>query len=1037
MRKIVSLLLCFCFTLGTVFAQNRIVTGKVLDEKGAALVGVTVSVKGGTAKTTTGNNGSFSISVPTTAKTLEFTYVGYGAASASIPASGGISITLKAASSDIEGVVVTGYSREKKSQFTGAATVLSSKTVETVPVGAFDQALQGRAPGLLVNSGSGQPGTSANVTIRGIQSISGAGVQPLYVVDGIPIAASDMASINPNDFESISILKDASAAAMYGARGGLGVISITTKRGKSGTPTFSYRSQYGFTQPPNATNFDLMNTTEILQYEERLKLAGTPGWDYSKNNPSYALQTPAVQARRSFLLDSLGQINTDFSKLLFRQGFSQNQELAMSGGSDKTRYFMSFGYFDQKGTDLKSRLTRYTTRFNFEQTHGKLTLQFNSTIGYSITNYSDGEYRGNSARNAFQMAWRSKTYENPYTSNGALIFGASSNLALKQVGNVIEGIENTEYKRAQIKGVVGLTALFKITDNLTAKNTVGLDISSEGWTRAISPNSYVGSLQTNAVAGGGGGYLAEAYNLQSQIINTSSLTFAKRVNIHDFEVGAYFETIKAQNKAIGFQLFNLDRRLSETGQGAGTIPIGTATSWTQPATTAKSSFGIVSYFANARYTYNNKYTLTANVRRDGTSRILNPDNQQITTWSVGSTWNAMQEEFLKKQNIITDLKVRASYGVVPNIGSITTAAYGITGALVGITNYLGPQIPAYANTTAFAGSALTGQVPTTTGNPNLQIEYIQKLNIGFDVSAWKNRARLTVDVYSNRTVDLFVSQPLSATTGFGGVSIPLNAGIMSNKGIEFTVAFDVVKTRKMDLTLGFNHAINNNKIEDLGAVNEYPFGTGIIRKGLPFGTHYTQHYLGADPATGAPLFRDAAGNPTTSLSAPQFADFGSYLPKHVGGFNLDFRYGDLSVSALFSYQFDVYRYNNIENWITRGVAGYHTAVNASKRLLTEQWQKAGDVKFYQSPSFDRGFNSSDIQDAKFLRFRNLNIAYNIPQINLKGGAKIIKSARFYVQVQNIAIWSPWRGPDPEDSNNISLNEFPNPRTIVTGIDINF
>ena len=1036
MRKIVCLFLCMLLTASQLFAQNRTIKGVVLDEKGVGLSGVTVSAKGSTAKTTTAADGSFSISVPANTKSLEFSYIGYSSVTESIPSSGNLSVGLKAAASDIEGVIVTGYSREKKSQFTGAATVLSSKVVETVPVGAFDQALQGRAPGLLVNSGSGQPGTSANITIRGIQSISGAGVQPLYVIDGIPIAASDMASINPNDFESINILKDASAAAMYGARGGLGVISITTKRGKSGAPTFTYRSQYGFTQAPNATNFDLMNTAEILQYEERLKLSGNPGWDYSKNNPSYALQTPAVQARRTFLLDSLGQINTNYSKLLFRQGFSQNQELSTSGGSDKTRYFISFGYFDQQGTDLKSRLTRYTTRFNFEQTHGKLTLQLNSTIGYAITNLSEGEFRGNSARNAFQLSWRAKPYENPYAADGSLIFGASSNLALKQVGNAIEGIENTNLRRSQIKGIVGLSAIFRITDEITAKNTLGLDVASEGWMRAISPNSFVGSLQPNAVLGAGGGFLAEAYNLQSQIINTSSLTFAKRINKHDFEIGAFFETIRANNKAIGFQLFNLDRRLTETGQGAGTIPIGTATAWQQPATTAKSSFGIVSYFANARYTYNNKYTLTANVRRDGTSRILNPDNQQITTWSAGAIWNAMQESFMKNQNVISDLKVRASYGVVPNIGSITTNAYGIIGNLVGVTNYLGPQIPAYVNNTGFAGSTLIGQVPTTTGNPNLQIEYIQKTNIGFELAAWKNRARLTVDVYSNKTVDLFVSQPLSATTGFGGVSIPLNAGIMTNKGIEVTVAVDVVKTKKIDLTVGFNHAINNNKIVDLGAVNEYQTGTSIIRKGLPFGSHYTQNYLGADPATGAPTFMGADGKPTTSISAPQFADFGTYLPKHVGGFNLDFRYGNLNVSALFSYQFDVYRYNNIENWITRGVGGYQAAVNGSKRLLTEQWQKPGDVKFYQNPAFDRGFNSSDIQDAKFLRFRNLNIAYNIPQINMKG-AKVIKSARFYVQVQNIAVWSPWRGPDPEDSNNISLNEFPNPRAMVLGLDINF
>jgi hypothetical protein len=234
-----------------------------------------------------------------------------------------------------------------------------------------------------------------------------------------------------------------------------------------------------------------------------------------------------------------------------------------------------------------------------------------------------------------------------------------------------------------------------------------------------------------------------------------------------------------------------------------------------------------------------------------------------------------------------------------------------------------------------------------------------------------------------------------------------------------------------------NHTINKNVIEDLGPVSEIPTGTFIIRKGLPYGSHYTQHYLGADPATGKPRFEKADGTETLDPGAAAlFAKFGTFLPKHVGGFTLDYRFKNLSISALFSYQFKVSRYNNIENWITRGIAGYHSAVNASKRLLTQQWQKPGDNVFYQAPQYDRGFNSSDIQDAKFLRFRNLNFAYNIPMVSFKN-MKVIKGARFYIQMQNIAIWSPWRGPDPEDNNNISLNEFPNPKMIVTGLDINF
>ena len=343
--------------------------------------------------------------------------------------------------------------------------------------------------------------------------------------------------------------------------------------------------------------------------------------------------------------------------------------------------------------------------------------------------------------------------------------------------------------------------------------------------RAINPSSYVGSLQTSQ-----NGIDIEASNITSQIINTTSGVFAKTFDKHDVELGVYFETIRGFQRGMGFQLLNLDPRLYGTGQGTGTLPVATgSTTYPQNASSAKSGYGIRSYFATARYTYNNKYTISGNVRRDGTSRILNTENKEIGTYSIGASWNAIQENFMKNQSALTDFKVRASYGSVPNIGSINTGSYGIPGALISVTNYLGPQIPSYGTTTYY-GSPITGQAPSTPGNPNLKIESIKKFNIGTDLAAWKGRARLTVDVYSNKTINLFVSQPLAATTGFGGTSTPINAGIMTNKGIEFSLNVDVVQSKTFDLTLGINHAVNKNKIVDLGLVDEYVTGTSIIRK---------------------------------------------------------------------------------------------------------------------------------------------------------------------------------------------------------------
>jgi TonB-linked SusC/RagA family outer membrane protein len=1016
-------------------AQNRTVSGKVTDGKGGALVGATVEANKVTTKTDA--NGDFSISVPQNAKSLTISFIGYKNEIVNIANRNTVSVSLEEGAKEEEAVIVTGYSREKKGKFSGANTVVSGKLIETVPVGSFDQVLQGRSPGIVVNSGSGQPGASANVTIRGISSIQGAGVQPLYVLDGVPIPAGDFQTLNPNDFESVTILRDADAAALYGARGGLGVIVITSKRGKTGAPSFTYRTQYGFTQPPTPNRFDMMNTSEALAYEERLGTMGAailgPGWIYSKLNPTYATQSPTVQARRDFLLDSFKNNNSDYYNILFRQGISQSHDLNMQGGNERSRYYTSIGVFDQQGIDLNSRLRRYTGRFNIEQTTGKLSIEFKNTMGYSITNQNEGDWLGNSARNPFQIVWRAKPYENPLDAAGNPVFGPSTSAAPKVIGNTLEGIRNSYWQERQMKINSGLTFSYKLNDQITLRNTSGVDFVNEFGLRSINANSYIGSLQTN-----NNGYHSENARMRANLINTSSIGYAKKFGTkHDFGANAYFEVVKGYNRGLGFFVTNLDRRLTLTGQGAGTIPTGGAATVPQNGSSAKSEFGIVSTFGTLRYTFNDKYTIRGAVRRDGTSRIVNEENKYINTWSAGFVWDAIKEKFLDKQNFFTDLKVRVSYGQTPNIGSIATGGFGLSGGIYGITNYLGPQLPTFGTTTGFAGSTVTGLVPTSPGNPDLKIEYIEKQNYAIDMEFWKRRARVTVDYYRNMTKDLFVNQPLAANSGFGGTNLPINAGKMSNRGVELKVDVDVIKTRDWLVTLGVNHSINKNNIEDLGLVNEYIVGTSIIREGLPYGAHYTIKYLGANPADGRPTWAKQDGSATVNRAeAFQFADFGTWMADNVGSFSIDASYKRFNVRTLFTYQTGAERYNNVESWTTRGIPGYANAVNQNKKLLTEQWQKPGDVKYYQSPLFDRDFSSADIMNANFLRFRNINLSYTIPQVNV-GKTKLFNSTKFYVQGQNLMIWSPWRGLDPEDSNNISLNEFPNPRAIVFGIDVNF
>jgi TonB-linked SusC/RagA family outer membrane protein len=717
-------------------------------------------------------------------------------------------------------------------------------------------------------------------------------------------------------------------------------------------------------------------------------------------------------------------------------------ELSMSAGTEKTRLFASANFFDQQGIDLRSGLRRYTGRINLDHSTNKLSVTWNTTAGFSNMNLSEGDWVGNSPRNPFQMTFRAKTYENIYRPDGMLNFGPSTSLNLKQAANLLEGIQQSTYRNDQIKANSGLTIAYTILPNLILRNTTGIDFSADHLQRWVNPASFIGTQAFVTPFGANGpGQFIEAQRFTSQIINTSGAIYSTKIREdHEVEAGAYFEVVRGRERGFGYTLWNLDPRLQQTGQGAGTLPASGTAPVNQNATSAKTGFGIRSYFGTGRYTYRDKYTVNANVRHDGTSRIVNPDNREITTWSAGVIWNAMKESFLSNQKILADLRVRATYGIVPNIGSIAVGSYGIRG-ITSVVNYQGPQVPAFTtentagNPAQYAGSSLTGLIPSSPGNPDLQIETIHKANVGVDFSVWRNRARFTVDAYQNRTVDLFVTQPLSASTGFP--SLDINAGEMTNRGLEFTLNVDVVRSRDFNFGIGFNHGINKNKIENLGLVNEYVVGTFIIRKGLPYGTHYTQNYLGVDPQSGRPIFETADGKETTDIAqAGNFAKFGTFLPTHSGGVNTDIRWKGFSLSALFSYQFDVTRYNNQRNWITRGTLGYHGAVNANRDMLTMQWQKPGDNAIYQSPLFDRGFNSSDIENAKFLRFRNLIVAYQLPRI-AAGGTTIIRSARVYVQGQNLAIWSPWRGLDPEDNNNISLNEYPNPRMFVAGIDINF
>lgn len=1040
-RLLLLMLLCTAF-LANAQAQMHRVTGIVTGaHDGKPISGVTVSVVGTSIATQTDQEGKYVVDI-SEGRILKFSYLGFAVHEINVGSRKIVNIQLVSSQGDISEIVVTGYVETKKERFAGAAVQLSAADVtENRPVASFTQLLQGRAPGVLVNSGTGQPGRNASIRIRGEQSIQGAGAQPLYIIDGVPIDETTFQTLNPNDFETFAILKDANSTAMYGARAGVGVIVITTKKGRAGETVITARAQAGVTYAPDFSRLNMMSTDQILNYQEQIGLVTNtntvmPGWFWSRQNPRNSGLPESTLQRYDFMLDSVRNIQNNLRDILFRNGLSQMYEVSANGGGENTQFFTSVNYFNQEGVDRTSSLERFTGRVNLNHKTGKLQVQWNTQGGYSVMRQAIGDIFGNSATNPFQMIYRGMPYDNPYKADGSLNSGPGHTpLQTKQIANVLERNMSTIDPLRQMKINTSLVLNYDITDHIKIRNATGLDLSSTLRETYMDPGSFSGSLQPFQ-----SGWARENQQNYSQIINTSSVHYQKKFNeIHNLNVGGFFEAIRTYYKGMGFELYNLNPGMPWTSQGAGDLPTQGNPIMPQRASSARSGYGIRSFFGLAEYSFMDRISLNANVRRDGTSRILNSANNNITTWSVGGIWNIHHESFMKSQNLLNSLNLRASYGTVPNISSIPINYYTVQGSSELAQNRVpnfGSSQEASFGTTNYSGSPITGLVPLTPGNPNLKIERIQKVNIGLDAAAFDNRASMTFDIYRNRTIDLFVRQPLSSTSGFSNMDV--NAGQMSNRGIEGSLGYDFIRNQDVSLNVTAQHSINVNRIDKLGIVDEYFLGTFLIKEGLPYGSHYTTDYLGAQPSDGRPMFRTVDGGITTDAAqAPSFAEFGTFIPKHIGGVSLSFRFKDFSLSTLFSYQFDVVRSNNTRNWITRGTPSYASAVNQSTELIGNQWMNPGDVAFYQSPEYDRAFSSADLQNAKFLRWRDLNVAYTVPITKLGKINSVFKGARVYANFQNIAIWSPWNGVDPEDNNNISLVEYPNPSMAVFGIDLRF
>lgn len=1014
MRKMLVLLTLFLFSAGILLAQKTI-TGKVTDEKGEPIPSASVTVKGTTTGATTGEDGSYVLSVPASAKELVFSSVDFENLTISIGTSSVINATLKSLSDELTDVVITGYTRERRRDFVGASAKVESKAINQVPNGSIDQLLQGRAPGLYVTAGSGQPGTAANVIIRGVGSISGSST-PLYIMDGIPIQAAAFASLSSSDIETVDVLRDASATAMYGSRGANGVIVITTKRGKTNSKvTFGINSQYGVSNRTRP-KFEMMDSKQRIQYEEEVGRENGvnigPGWRFSRFNPSNASLPEATLQQYDKIRDSLANMNIDWTDIFFRQGSFQQHQFTATGGSEKLSFYTSLDYYKQEGIAIRSNLERYSFRTNIDFKSEKFSASLSTTLNYSQSSIIEAE-NTTAVTNPFASIYYALPYEQPYingvlvAANNAAFFGNVVTYDQREGSTALERLMSTTNKSNEIKGVVGLNLRYKLFDGLSIVSTSGIDYREVMGRRQILPGTYTGGQ----VAGGQGSF-GESVGRFVRLFGNAGFNYNKLISKrHSIDLNAIFETTKSTTRNFNYTGFGIEPLLQNSPAGITPGSVVNGQGRFIPTVGGSGSIhALQSLVVVGKYILDNKYILNASYRYDGTSSMPLA-NRWKSFYSVGAGWNAGREEFIKNINWISDLSVRGSYGLTasPITGFGYMALYGAT---------------RYAGTTGFG--------LTNINNESYDWEYAKTLNIGVDYGVFKNRIRGSVDFYNKLTENLFIDQRLSSTAGIGSLSI--NAGTLKNTGWEFVLAGDVVRKRDLTWTVGGNISFNKNEITDLGQVNEFILGTSIIRVGLPMGTHYLPEWAGVDAATGNPLYYNLDGTVTTNYdrTAQSNVGYGSWLPKYNGGFNSTITYKGIGLDIFFSYAGGNKRFNN-EDYFNQ-VPNFATSNQGTAML--RRWRKPGDVTDIQKFGTARQFSSKDIQDASYLRLRNVNLSYTIPQ-SLLDRVKGITNIRVYLQGQNLLTWTRWTSFDPEDNNNIAQFEYPAARTITAGISLNF
>ena len=989
-------------------SKKKRVTGVVKDVMGEPLIGANVVEKGrSTNGVITDFNGKFTLEVDESAS-LVVSYIGYLAQDIPTKGKGDFHIILKEDTNTLDEVVVTGYGDFKKATYTGSASVLTTEKLEALPVVSVGQMIESNIPGISVVAGtSSQPGAKTTLRVRGVASMN-ASTEPLYVLDGVPIPSYDLSNftsmseaggmgfietLNPADIESITVLKDAASASLYGAKGANGVVLITTKKGKEGKLRVNMAAKYGIT--------DFAYTYRpLMGGEERRELIheGLVNFQLDKGVSEQEAQQYA-DANIDQYAKRLPQGYSDWESALFKTGYQQDYNLSASAGNQNSSFIGSLGYTKQTGVSLNSEMERFTGRVDASNKYKKVEFGMNASFSWTKNvHLPEGKFYGS----AIYASKVNLTPSTPiYNEDGTYASGYRENNGYNPV---LEAEVNDYYART-VRAMGTAKIAYNVWDNLKISSVFTVDYSLTKDFFFQSPEGRDGATYQ----GRGRMQMTDRMRYTSQNNLTYSKTFGKHSvsAVAAFEVMKYdYEDLYAAKKTYGQDI--------NTSLGNAADPIDADQRLQEDA--------LMSYVASVNYSYGDKYYASFSFRRDGSSR-LSPDTRWGNFWSLSASWRLSQEKFMQSlKSVLSDLKLRASYGVN---GNLPSSYYGYQSTYTTGAFYNGKPSP----------------WESTLGNEELTWEKNYALNLGLDIGLF-SRVNVSLDWYTRTTKDLLMSKQLNSISGFS--SLLTNVGQMRNTGVELEVRSNNIKTKDFSWTTAFNLSHNKNKILKLADLPWFVDGRYVRKEGYPFNTIYLREYAGVGPETGSALYYDNQQDENGNYTKNKVTDPGQASPiplKDItptisGGFMNTFNYKFIDLSFNLSYSFGGYSYDNASYILQDD--GYSVISNKS----TEQrrrWQKPGDItdvpRFVYGNKKGGNYNSSRaIHSTDHIRLKSLILGLNAPKAWLQKLG--IGNARIYFSGTNLLTWAAYGQYDPEMSGVVGFYTPPL-KTYAFGLELKF